>query len=40
MIYEVITTDQANADLRGVTIIRVIYAGRDVDKELRNYTVM
>lgn len=23
-----------------VTIIRVIYAGRDVDKELRNYTAM
>ena len=58
MIYEVITTDQADADLRVipvdnylvfyipnkdtgiVTVIRVMYAGRDVDNQLNNYTVM
>ena len=54
MIYEVITTDQADADLRVipvdnylvfyipnkdtgiVTVIRVMYAGRDVDNQLNN----
>lgn len=58
MIYEVITTDQADADLRVmpvdnylvfyipnkdtgiVTVIRVMYAGRDVDNQLNNYTTM
>ena len=58
MIYEVTTTDQADADLRGiyeyiafellspdrvagiVTVIRVMYAGRDVDSQLKDYTVM
>lgn len=56
MIYEVITTDQTDADLRVmpvdnylvfyipnkdtgiVTVIRVMYAGRDVDNQLNNYT--
>ena len=65
MIYEVITTDQADADLKGiyeyiafellspdnaagqlrrleehiVTVIRVMYAGRDVDSQLKGHTV-
>ena len=56
--YEVITTDQVDADLRVmpvdnylvfyipnkdtgiVTVIRVMYAGRDVDNQLNNYTAM
>jgi hypothetical protein len=58
MIYEVTTTDQADADLRGVyeyiafellspdnaagivTVIRVMYAGRNVDDQLKNHTVV
>ena len=58
MTYEVITTDQADADLRGiyeyiafellapdkdagiVTVVRVMYAGRDVDSQLKDHTVM
>lgn len=61
MIYEVITTCQADNDLRGmrvmpidsylvfyildkdagiVTIIRVMYAGRNIDNQLNNYTIM
>lgn len=79
MIYEVTTTGQADADLRGiyehiafellspdnaagqldrleehiiglekfpdkdagiVTVIRVLYAGRDIDSQLKNHTVM
>ena len=29
-----------NKDAGIVTVIRVMYAGRDVDKQLNNYTVM
>ncbi|MCI8489800.1 MAG: hypothetical protein HFJ04_06070 [Lachnospiraceae bacterium] len=58
MIYKVIATDQAGADLRGiyeyiafemlspdnnagiVTVIPVMYAGRDVDSQLKEHTVV
>lgn len=58
MIYEVIATDQADADLRSiyeyiafellspdkdagiVTVIRVMYVGRDADSQLKGHTVM
>ncbi len=61
MIYEVITTKQADTDLRGlrvmpvdnylvfyipdqeaglVTVIRVMYSGRDVNIQLKDHTVM
>ena len=52
MIYEVIATDQTNADLRGiyeyipnkdtgiVTAIRVMYEGRNVENQLNSHTVI
>lgn len=58
MSYNIITTDQADADLRGiyeyiafellspdkdteiVTVIRVMYAGRDIDNQMNNHTVI
>ena len=50
MIYEVEVFEQADSDLRGmvlyipdsdkkvVTILRVMYAGRDIDNQLNLYT--
>ena len=50
MIYEVKLSEQADSDLRGmvlyipdsdkkvVTILRVMYAGRDIDNQLNLYT--
>ena len=38
MKYDVTFTEQAENDLRGVTVIRVMYSGRDVDKQLDEFT--
>jgi hypothetical protein len=40
MMFEVQISEQADRDLRDmiVTVMRVMYGGRDVDKELKRHT--
>ena len=38
MIYEVEISEQADSDKKVVTILRVMYAGRDIDNQLNLHT--
>ena len=38
MIYEVEVSEQADSDKKVVTILRVMYAGRDIDNQLNLHT--